>query len=506
MGLMHTPVSQKFLTRSNLPLSNCLHGLEREALRFNLDFSLAETSHPKGLGSALEQKHITTDFSESQVEYSTSPHSSLNALLWELKLLCRYVRAEISPEWLWPFSMPGRLPSADKIPLAVYGSSPQGINKHIYRKGLSARYGSKMQTISGVHYNFSFEKNYWQHYYDLTGGELSTNEISKSYLGLTRNFLRSLYIMPYLFGDSPACDISFLEENYSSNSNSNAIIKKSFQSLKSSGKNNDTLYGEYATSLRQSEIGYNHPSQWNLEMSYNSLDEYLQTMGAALRTVNPDYSRWSVAEGEQLSYTNLQNESEHYSSIRPKRNLIGEESPSAALRDRGIEYLELRAIDIQRNSCCGIDQQSLCFIQLLCHYCLLSPSPPISPDEKKEIQKNYLKVVWEGRRPACKISIQKKEVSLREIGLSLCDTLRPLAEKLDKNEEGGLYIKSLKHQEEKLEYVEASNSAIFLQELNKHSNDYLGYAKLISEEKSNELKADPLTNDDLKKIKEMMTL
>ena len=92
-----------------------MHGLEREALRFNLDFSLAETSHPKGLGSALEQKHITTDFSESQVEYSTSPHSSLNALLWELKLLCRYVRAEISPEWLWPFSMPGRLPSQIKF-------------------------------------------------------------------------------------------------------------------------------------------------------------------------------------------------------------------------------------------------------------------------------------------------------------------------------------------------------------------------------------------------------
>ena len=47
------------------------------------------------------------------------------------------------------------LPADEAIPIGRYGTSNVGRAKTVYRMGLSYRYGRRMQTISGIHYNFS---------------------------------------------------------------------------------------------------------------------------------------------------------------------------------------------------------------------------------------------------------------------------------------------------------------------------------------------------------------
>ena len=119
------------------------------------DGRLATTPHSASLGAALTHPHITTDFSESQLELITGVHASAEACLAELTAIHQVVYRAIGNEVLWCASMPCRLPADDAIPIGRYGSSNVGRAKSVYRMGLAHRYGRRMQTISGIHYNFS---------------------------------------------------------------------------------------------------------------------------------------------------------------------------------------------------------------------------------------------------------------------------------------------------------------------------------------------------------------
>ncbi|HET6789128.1 MAG TPA: glutamate--cysteine ligase, partial [Aquabacterium sp.] len=162
-------------------------GIEKESLRTRPDGQLALTPHPAALGSALTHPHITTDFSESQVELVTGAHTGVQHCLDELTQIHQFVYRAIGDEQLWVSSMPGHLPPDEAIPIGQYGHSNVGRAKSVYRMGLSHRYGRRMQTISGIHYNWS-----------LPG--LSNDE----YFGLIRNFRRRSFLLLVLFGASPA--------------------------------------------------------------------------------------------------------------------------------------------------------------------------------------------------------------------------------------------------------------------------------------------------------------
>jgi len=166
-------------------------GIEKESLRARPDGTLALTPHPPGLGSPLTHGYITTDFSESQLELITGAHETAERCLAELTDIHQFVyrvlddggRAGRDAETLWCSSMPCALPSDEEIPVGRYGASNVGRMKTVYRIGLSHRYGRRMQTISGIHYNFSFP-----------------GATSEQYFALIRNFRRHSWLPLYLFG------------------------------------------------------------------------------------------------------------------------------------------------------------------------------------------------------------------------------------------------------------------------------------------------------------------
>ena len=122
-------------------------GIEKESLRTQPSGALALTPHPAPLGSALTHPHITTDFSESQLELITGVHAGVEACLEELTQVHQFVYRTLGDEMLWVGSMPCGLPTDETIPIGVYGSSNVGRAKSIYRMGLGHRYGRRMQTI-----------------------------------------------------------------------------------------------------------------------------------------------------------------------------------------------------------------------------------------------------------------------------------------------------------------------------------------------------------------------
>ncbi len=165
-------------------------GIERETLRVKPDGHLAESGHPDSLGSALKHDWITTDFAETLLEFITPVDQNIDHMLAFLRDIHRHVARELAEERMWPFSMPCLIDDADRIELAQYGSSNIGRMKTLYRQGLKNRYGALMQTISGIHYNFSLPLSFWQEWADVKDAESGKETISAGYLRLIRNYYR----------------------------------------------------------------------------------------------------------------------------------------------------------------------------------------------------------------------------------------------------------------------------------------------------------------------------
>jgi glutamate--cysteine ligase len=182
-----TSLQQRLKDLASIDLRGIRRGIEKESLRVQPGGALALTPHPAALGSALAHPNITTDFSESQVELITGVHTGVASCLDELTQIHQFVYREIGDELLWVGSMPCGLPADETIPIGSYGPSNVGRAKSVYRMGLGHRYGRRMQTISGIHYNWSMPG-------------VSTDE----YFALIRNFRRHSFLLLYLFGASPA--------------------------------------------------------------------------------------------------------------------------------------------------------------------------------------------------------------------------------------------------------------------------------------------------------------
>jgi glutamate--cysteine ligase len=216
-------------------------GIEKESLRVRPDGMLSDRPHPQGLGSALTHPHITTDFSESQPELITGVHRDIGACLQQLTEIHQIVYRNIGDEILWGASMPCGLPDDDSIPIGRYGVSNVGTAKTVYRQGLANRYGRRMQTISGIHYNFSLPEEAWPQLQRADGrsgpGQDYQTEV---YFALIRNFRRHSWLLLYLFGASPAVCGSFVEDRL-----------HGLEALKPG-----VMYLPYATSLRMGPLGY----------------------------------------------------------------------------------------------------------------------------------------------------------------------------------------------------------------------------------------------------------
>ena len=409
-------------------LLGMLRGVEREALRIDTDGHLGQGAHPEALGSALTHSRITTDYSESLLEFITPVENDISTLLEGLTKTQAFTVQNLKGQMLWPVSMPCFIGDVKDIPIAQYGSSNAGKMKTLYRQGLTHRYGALMQIISGVHFNFSVSQSLWDLLYEESDKQLSKCDfISESYLGMIRNYRRLVWVLPYLFGASPAICGSFIKD------------KPTDLPFEKMGRG--TLYLPYATSLRMSDLGYTNKEQEKLSISYNSLNEYLRGVKEAIKMPSANFAQIGIkVDGEyrQLNDYVLQIENELYSPIRAKRVARNGEKPSEALARAGVEYIEVRALDVNPFSVQGIDESQVRFLDLFLLYCLLTPSPESDEADTRELAENLKAVVLEGRKPGLVLKTAGKEIGLSQWLIKIFDKLKPLALLLD-GEDGNQY-------------------------------------------------------------------
>jgi glutamate--cysteine ligase len=466
-------------------LKRSKHGLERECLRVNKKSSLAMTPHPKALGAALTNPNITTDFSESQLELVTPTFNTERKASDFLRDIHVFVDKNLPNEYLWPLSMPCHLPSEKSIPIGQYGSSDTGKHKTDYRLGLAHRYGKKMQTVSGTHYNFSFSEDFWKVLQKKFAPKTELQDfISEGYFKIIRNFLRLGWINTYLFGASPTIDCSYCKRHRSK------LTRKGWGSC----------YGPHATSMRMSQIGYYSKVQNQNAISFNSLEDYLSDMHYCINTKSKKYKGLPG-----LNENILQIENEHYSRIRPKQIMGPRETPSQALKERGVKYIEIRALDLNPYCEIGINCSQLRFLHSFLLYCLLIPSPALSKSEQREIFNNQNLVSMQGRKPKLKIKQKGKAVDMRSSGKKLLKQVLKAAELLDKAHKTASYSSSLKYQLEKIDDVEKTTSARILKDVmdNRLSHSKFGFN--LAKEHKEILDGETLSPTKLKKFELIAT-
>jgi glutamate--cysteine ligase len=429
-------------------------GVEKESLRVLPQGSLAYSPHPALLGSALTNEHITTDYSEALIELVTPAFTQSWELLQYLLDLHQFVYRHLGDELLWATSMPCNIQRDADIPLAQFGTSHVGRMKTVYRNGLGLRYGRMMQAISGVHFNYSFPLRFWEAY--AAARESRSHGaafISASYFELLRNYRRYGWLVLYLFGVSPVVCKSFLRGRE--------------HELQDFG--HGTAFEPYATSLRMSDVGYRNRNQAGLAVSVNSLDEYVRDLTRAISTPHPPYEALGVevdGEWRQLNANILQIENEYYSFIRPKRVARSGERPTKALRRAGVEYVEVRALDVSAFDPVGVNQNKLRFLEAFVALCLMKESPPIADSEQAALDANHVSVARRGRDPALQLWREGRDVSMREWAGELLDSMTGICEMLDHGDPAQPYSQALATQAAKVENVALTPSARLMTELN----------------------------------------
>lgn len=434
-------------------LRGITRGYERECLRVDAQGQLATTPHPRALGSKLTHPWITTDYAEALLEFITPPSQDPAFPLDFLRDIHRYSAQQLGTELMWAGSMPCALGDDKDIAIADYGSSHAARFKTVYREGLSLRYGRKMQTIAGAHYNWSLPDEFWATLKDCCPTASSVQDfVSDRYFGLIRNFLRFGWLIPYLFGASPAVSESFLQGR-----------KSDLQELFPG-----TLYGPHATSLRMSDLGYQNRAQAQLHVSFNSLAEYTQALEAAIGTPDPYYEKIGVRDGDhwkQLNANLLQIENEFYAGIRPKRIGLQGERPAQALKKYGVEYVEVRLFDLNPLVDIGITPDQGTFADVLLLMCLFRESPPITAREQSENDENKNRVVNRGRQLDLHLLAHNRELPFRPLAHELFDDMQPFAEMLDAAYGGDRYSATMQNLRTRIDHPDTTPSAQVLSEI-----------------------------------------
>jgi glutamate--cysteine ligase len=435
-------------------LKGIRRGIEKESLRVQANGMLALTPHQTALGSALTHPHITTDFSEAQLELRTGVHGSVEACFDELTEIHQYTYRAIGDEILWAGSMPCILPTDETIPIGIYGSSNVGRAKSVYRMGLGHRYGRRMQMISGIHYNWSMPG-------------VSTD----AYFSLIRNFRRHSFLLLYLFGASPAVCSTFV-----------AGRQHDLQSL-----NPYTLHMPHGTSLRMGRLGYQSDAQASLAVSYNSLERYAASLQKALTEPYPAYEALGIRDlagaYNQLATSLLQIENEFYSTIRPKRVIFPGERPLHALRQRGVEYVEVRCMDVNPFMPVGIDTQTMRFIDILLLHCLLSDSPQDTPEEIAALGQNQHLVATLGRDPGLILDCDGNKLALTEWGIQILHECSAIVALLDSVFGGSGYRDALESAfAALLDPGEVPSARVLVKMAGVFDNSYINFTRAQSEQ------------------------
>ena len=439
-------------------------GVEKESLRVTPDGRIAQTPHPVALGAALTHEHITTDYSEALIELVTPTFRSNWELLQYLCDLHRFTYRHLGDELLWATSMPCVVDGDASIPIAQYGPSDIGRLKTIYREGLGLRYGRVMQAISGVHFNYSFPEGLWEPWAAVRGSrDTGADFVSESYFELLRNYRRHGWIVLYLFGVSPTVCKSFLRARG--------------ETLPEFGPG--TGWEPYSTSLRMSDLGYRNRAQSDLEVSVNSLQDYVRDLTRAISTPHPEYERMGVkVDGvyRQLNANLLQIENEYYAFIRPKRVARSGERPTKALLRGGVEYVEVRALDVSAFDPVGVNQDKMRFLEAFLAFCLMRESPPFDAGEQAALDGNHVTVARRGREPGLLLQRDGRASPMLDWAREILDQMQGICELLDAGDPKRTYSTALAVQAAKLDDVTRTPSARLIAELRSTGESFFDLA------------------------------
>jgi glutamate--cysteine ligase len=449
-----------------------LIGLEKEGLRVSPAGCISQKRHPEALGSALTNRYITTDYSEALTEIITPPSADREEPLRFMSEAHHFLYQHLDNEILWSTSMPCVVEDDELIPIAQYGDSNAGMMKTVYRRGLGHRYGRVMQVIAGVHFNYSVPLPFWHAYQHLEQNETPIQGfISESYFAMLRNLQRVGWLIPYLFGASPAVCKSFL--------GGRPTTLQVFDDY--------SYYLPYATSLRMGDIGYQNSKEQGtgIKACYDCLDAYIETLSRAIETSCPIYQAMGVkVDGryEQLNANILQIENEYYSTVRPKQIPEMMEKPIHALQRRGVRYVELRSLDVNAFHPVGIAEEQVFFVEALMLMCLLHASPAINVAEQKEIDWNELTAAHQGRKPGLLLQRNGETVPLRRWGLEICEAMQPICEVLEEGMPGKPYSESLMIQRSRLHDADLTPSARMLNEMRDKGESFFQFAQRMSKQ------------------------
>lgn len=482
------------LTASNtiLHLQGSLIGIEKESLRVNQDANISQKRHPQALGSALTNPYITTDYSEALIEFITPPLPSITKALNFIEDLHVFAYKKLDNEIFWATSMPCVVKNESNIPIAQYGHSNQGMMKTIYREGLGRRYGKTMQIIAGIHYNYSYSDDFWSHYHHQENPDSELQAfINDQYFSLIRNLLRIGWVIPYLFGASPAVCKSFFGD-----------AKTGLDSF-----DDKTYFEPYATSLRMSDIGYqnNEENENGFKACYDTLDEYIANLKFAIETSCPEHEKIGIKEEGQYLQLNtniLQIENEYYSTVRPKQITQTNEKPINALKKRGVQYIELRSIDINAYDPFGINEHQLHFLEALMLFCLLTDSPNIDSNEREEIDKNEMLTALKGRKPGLELLRNGEKVTLNHWINEIFKNLKPICESLDHIKGTNKYSAAFDAIFERANDPEKTPSARMLREMKEKNEGFHYFAKRMSFQHNNYFKQLVLTKESKKLLEQ----
>jgi glutamate--cysteine ligase len=443
-------------------------GVEKESLRVSPAGEISQMRHPAALGAPLTNEHITTDFSEALIELVTPPFGESWELLQYLCDLHQFVYRHLGDELLWSTSMPCRFDGDESIPLAQFGRSNVGRMKTVYRHGLGLRYGRTMQAISGVHFNYSFPGELWDALQHINQSKLPRQDfVSEQYFAVLRNYRRFGWLVLYLFGTSPAVSRDFF--------GGREITLPALDA--------ETVYEPYGTSLRMSDVGYRNKNQATVSVSVNSLDDYVRDLSKAIGTPYPPYQKLGVkVDGEylQLNANILQIENEYYSYIRPKRIASSGERPTKALRRAGVEYVEVRALDVSAFDPVGVNQNKLRFLEAFLALCVLSNAEPIGLGEQEALDANHLRVARRGREPGLTLSRDGRETPMVGWARELLESMQGICEMLDHGEPTRPYQTALEQQRAKIDDVERTPSARLLAEMRQTGESFFQLAQRMS--------------------------
>ncbi|MEB0138924.1 MULTISPECIES: glutamate--cysteine ligase [unclassified Undibacterium] len=472
-------------------LAQGLRGIERETLRVDAAGHLSRQPHPAALGAALTHPQITTDYAEALLEFITPAEPDIAIALDKLTQIHRFAYTELGDEMLWSQSMPCTLPAEQDIAIAWYGQAHIGMIKHVYRRGLALRYGKSMQCIAGIHYNYSLSEQLWQVLQEAehSPGDAMTAQ-SENYIAMIRNFQRYSWLLMYLFGASPALAASFL-----------AGRKHELETLA-----DDTLYLPYATSLRMSDLGYQNNAQDGLVAPYNNLMEYMRSLSIAVRKPYPEYEKIGTkVDGEwvQINTNVLQIENEFYATIRPKRVIHSGERPIEALCARGVQYVEVRCMDVNPFEPLGIKLETARFLDAFLLFCALDESPLTNVAEGHENSGNFGLVVKQGRRPDLQLSRAGSAVSLHDWSLELLEKIAPLAALLDKQHGSSEHHDALQVQIKKIHDPALTPSAQVLQAMHAHGDSFPKFALSQSKHLAEQFRAHPPSAEELRSFQAM---